>query len=394
MTVLRYPGVYIEEVGGQPQSIPERPTSITAFVGYAANGPVDKPQRVASLGEFERLYAGSGESTDLDIAVRLFFANGGTDAWIVRLAGMPEAADDFGDEAFESGMYALASSEALVFNLLCLPDQWTLKPAVAAEVIGRAARFCETRFAFLLADVPREAATVDQALAWKKALDDYASPNGAVYFPALTVADPKRPGGIRAIGASGVMAGLYATTDSRLALWKAPMGPGTTLRAVQEPTLALSERDNMALNYESINPIAKFRDFGFGPWGARTIASAASPRDEWKYVPVRRLAIHVETSVREGLTWVGTESNNSALWMKIRRNVTTFLHTLYTMGAFMGAKPEQAYYVVCDQTNNPQAANHPETDAGQGICTVEFGFAPLKPEEFLTYTLRLKTADG
>jgi phage tail sheath protein FI len=80
-----YPGVYIEEVSSGVHPIIGVATSITAFVGRALRGPTDRPGRVQSFADFERMYGGLWAVSTLGYAVQQFFANGGSDAVIVRV---------------------------------------------------------------------------------------------------------------------------------------------------------------------------------------------------------------------------------------------------------------------------------------------------------------------
>lgn len=81
-----YPGVYIEEIPSQVRTIVGVPTSITAFIGRAARGPVDEPVTINSYGDFERIFGGLWLPSSLGYAVRDFFTNGGGQAIVVRLA--------------------------------------------------------------------------------------------------------------------------------------------------------------------------------------------------------------------------------------------------------------------------------------------------------------------
>ena len=82
---LTYPGVYVEEVPSGVRTITGVATSMTAFVGRAARGPVDRPVTVTSFGDFERVFGGLWKESSLGFAVRDFFLNGGSTAVIVRL---------------------------------------------------------------------------------------------------------------------------------------------------------------------------------------------------------------------------------------------------------------------------------------------------------------------
>ena len=81
----KYPGIYVQEQPGGVRTITGVATSITAFVGRTASGPVTQPMTIASFGDFERLFGGFDLDFPLSRAVRDFFLNGGSQAIIVRL---------------------------------------------------------------------------------------------------------------------------------------------------------------------------------------------------------------------------------------------------------------------------------------------------------------------
>ncbi|MEQ8153042.1 MAG: phage tail protein, partial [Smithellaceae bacterium] len=87
-----YPGVYIEEVPSGVRTITGVSTSVTAFVGSTKRGPINKAIRILSYADFERAFGGLDAGSKLSYAVRQFYLNGGSDAWIVRLAKNASAA--------------------------------------------------------------------------------------------------------------------------------------------------------------------------------------------------------------------------------------------------------------------------------------------------------------
>src|SRR5450432_1463542 len=82
---LTYPGVYIEELSSGVHTITGVATSIAAFVGWARQGPVGEATLVHSWSDFETLFGGLDSQSYLGYAVNQFFANGGQQAYIVRL---------------------------------------------------------------------------------------------------------------------------------------------------------------------------------------------------------------------------------------------------------------------------------------------------------------------
>src|SRR5262249_39227361 len=86
-----YPGVYIEEIPSGVRTIIGVATSITAFIGRASRGPVNKSKVINSFGDFETIFGGLWIKSGLGFAVRDFFLNGGSQAVVVRLCQPPQA---------------------------------------------------------------------------------------------------------------------------------------------------------------------------------------------------------------------------------------------------------------------------------------------------------------
>src|SRR5262245_45458820 len=80
-----YPGVYIEELPSSVRTITTVGTSVTAFVGAAVRGPINRAVRIQNFAAFERRFGGLDESSEMSFAVRQFFVNGGAEAWVVRV---------------------------------------------------------------------------------------------------------------------------------------------------------------------------------------------------------------------------------------------------------------------------------------------------------------------
>jgi phage tail sheath protein FI len=124
-----------------------------------------------------------------------------------------------------------------------------------------------------------------------------------------------------------------------------------------------------------VNVLRNFRDQGRGlrVWGAR----AASSDPDWRYLNVRRLFNFVEASIDRGTQWVVFEPNDYRLWNRVSQSVSAFLTAVWRDGALMGRKPEQAFYVKCDETTMSQY------DIDNGRLIMVIGIAPVKPAEFV-----------
>jgi hypothetical protein len=201
--------------------------------------------------------------------------------------------------------------------------------------------------------------------------------NAALFYPRIRVANPlSSTGVIDDFVPCGAVAGVFARTDAERGVWKAPAGIEAGL-SVAGLTRSLNDADNGSLNPLGINCLRTFPLYGTVVWGSRTMDGADAMASEWKYVPVRRMALYLEESLYRGLKWVVFEPNAAPLWAQIRLNVGAFMNGLFRQGAFQGQTPKDAYFVKCDHETNPQA------DINKGIVNIVVGFAPLKPAEFV-----------
>ena len=81
-----YPGVYVEELPSGVRTIAGVSTSDTAFVDFFPRGPVGRAVRVTSMEDFERRFGGLHRDSPASYAIAQYYANGGSIAWVVRVA--------------------------------------------------------------------------------------------------------------------------------------------------------------------------------------------------------------------------------------------------------------------------------------------------------------------
>ncbi|GAA2758348.1 phage tail sheath family protein [Actinopolymorpha rutila] len=509
---ITHPGVYITEVPSGSRAVTGVATSITAFVGRAARGPVDEPVQVANWAEFERTFGGLWRGSGLGYAVRDFYLNGGSTALVVRLgcgagtaefdlgdvtlaavgpgawantmsvtvhhpgpegdevaAGQgggitaddlftveirgdassaaadetfvnvtvkdgprrvdvvlagsrfvravgvpsgarpvegtvtptasvadgdpPELADYLGDNAAgdhfladKRGLYALEKAD--LFNLLCLPPptpEGDVPDALWAEALG----YCVDRRAFLVVDQPAgQGLSAAKSWAGSVGLTGPGTRNAAVYYPRIRRADPLRGGNSAEFAGSGAVCGVMARTDAGRGVWKAPAGIDGGITGATGLASSLTDGENGQLNPLGVNCLRSFPVIGPVVWGARTLRGADVLTDDYKYVPVRRLALFLEESLYRGTQWAVFEPNDEPLWSQIRASLGAFMQDLFRQGAFQGSTPRDAYFVRCDAETTTQY------DIDRGIVNVQVGFAPLKPAEFVVIAIQQKTAEA
>lgn len=505
---VTYPGVYIEELPSGVHTITGVATSITAFVGWAPMGATDEAQLVQSWADYANAYGGLDVRSLLGYAVNQFFANGGNQAYIIRLVSSDAAsattsltatggtviitaanqgqwANNYGIliqnqsggggrfglqvvyapsgstpsvvESFQNlslvtpdpmGRYlvdilatqsnyitasttgtptafpanittpqmlgagtgntigadgtvlkpsspAAAFETALLptsgvggvhllehvdlFNLLCVPGEYDPPTLSTLEA------FCgPPRRAFLIADCSPDDTvhSLQSAGGPNSVLTGSNGMNGAFYFPWINAPDPLNQGGNGPFPPCGFVAGIYAATDGSRGVWKAPAGTAASLSGILGTDITLNDADNGLLNPLAVNCIRTFNVYGTVVWGARTLQGNDQLGSQWKYVPVRRLALYIEESLYRGTQWAVFEPNDEPLWSALRLNVGSFMQTLFRQGAFQGQTPQDAYFVKCDDETTQQS------DINLGIVNVLVGFAPLKPAEFVVIQIQ------
>ncbi len=309
--------------------------------------------------------------------------------------GLPQTADIIGDPAAFTGIYALLKVD--LFNLLCIPDATralasnpsSLDSTINTSAIYSAAiSLCDQRRAFLLVDAPPNVSTVSGAVDWISNQLNVVNPNGAAFFPRLRLPDPLNNYQLRTFAPSGVVAGVYASIDSSRGVWKAPAGTEAVLNGVQSMVYKLSDTENGVLNPLGLNCFRTFPVYGPVLWGARTLVGADALANQWKYVPIRRMALFLEESLYRGTQWVVFEPNDERLWAAIRLNIGSFMQTYFLKGAFQGQTPNQAYFVKCDSETTTQ------TDIDNGVVNILVGFAPLFPAEFVVIQIAQLTGQA
>ena len=278
------------------------------------------------------------------------------------------------DRSQRRGIYALEAVD--LFNLLCLPG------VTDSGILMDSASYCQERRAFLIADAPPTSEKPDQMVQTISGTALPKTDSGAVYYPWIRIADPLKGGQLRTTAPSGTIAGLYARIDSNRGVWKAPAGTEANLVGAQAMEYKLTDLENGTLNPLGVNCLRVFPVFGAIAWGARTLRGADQMTSEYKYIPVRRLALYLEESLYRGSKWVVFEPNDEPLWAQIRLNFGAFMHSLFRQGAFQGTTPKDAYFVKCDKETTTQ------DDINRGVVNILVGFAPLKPAEFVVIKIQ------
>ncbi len=392
------PGVYIEEIATGPRPIEAVGTSTAGFVGVAPNPDVHLHEALGinNWSQFVKEFATEGAvSTPLAQAVFGFFQNGGGRCYVVNVGSSRELV---GNGSQRKGIETLEEVDEVA--IVAAPG---FADAASYDALLSHCEKLQDRVAIL--DPPEDVPNIDllktvatasaPPKAKKAAAGDAAGTGappapappgglrprtsdagfGAFYFPWIMIRDPFSANVI-AVPPCGHVAGVYARTDATRGVHKAPANE--TLRGALDLTYKVTREEQGELNRLGVNCIRLFPTQGIRIWGARTVADGAS---EWRYLNVRRLFNMIEESIANGTRWVVFEPNDMSLWKSIRRDVSAFLRLQWRQGALMGASPEEAFFVQCDQETNPTEV----IDAGMVVTVI--GIAPVKPAEFVIFRI-------
>jgi phage tail sheath protein FI/uncharacterized protein YjdB len=294
------------------------------------------------------------------------------------------------DGNFELALVSLTNQNAGVnlldrvdiFNLLCVPGE------TDSPTINTLQQCCHRKRAFYIVDPPLRA-TIASLITTGPVGSSPGSitsgdeaTNSALYFPWILAPDPLAGNRPALYPPCGFVAGIFAATDANIGVWKAPAGIHAALSGNSGLQFVLTDPENGSLNPQAVNCLRQFKTYGDVVWGARTLAGSDQQGSQWKYVPIRRLALYLESSLYQGTQWVVFEPNDERLWGQIRLNVGTFMQGLFLQGAFAGSTPQKAYFVKCDAENNPPAS------IALGVVNILVGFAPLYPAEFVVIQIQ------
>ncbi|MCC3773402.1 phage tail sheath C-terminal domain-containing protein [Streptomyces sp. UNOB3_S3] len=310
-------------------------------------------------------------------AVYGFFANGGSSCYILRLDPTKDLASEVdGNPDKRTGLAGLKSVPDV--NMVAVPDLWHKEtpPETAAAIIGKVIGHCVTmRNRLTLCEPPPDTApdAVSQFLTRLAGPDSDDAAFTALYYPWVEVAGVD--GVRRTVPPSGHLAGVWARTDAERGVFKAPANQN--LRGVISLPTLLTDRRHGELNDKGVNCLRTFPDRGLLVWGARTRSGSR----DWRYLNVRRLVSFLSDSIRQSTTWAVFEPNDDRLWATLGHSVGSFLTDQWRQGALLGRTPDEAFYVICDRTNNTSAT----IDAGKVICDI--GVAPVRPAEFVHFTI-------
>lgn len=463
------PGVYINEVNAFPNSIIGVATAIPAFIGYTEKTEynnkslINQPTKLSSLQEYKSIFGDAptttfsiedeaaatknsfvvdGKNYSLKIEegyyilynqLQLFFANGGTECYIVSVGDYSQPIQE---KDLVAGINSAKNEEDI--TLLVCPEAVLLSDIdnfgkVAQEMLLQSGT---TKNRFSIIDVYNGDQAIDGVIeSFRNSLNNMYLDYGAAYYPFINtnvvmpdqlsytqITNEDKLGELISTQAgttplenlknqmeeadinsyllenskvykvianamskklstqplSGSMAGIYTATDNSNGVWKAPANVGVS--DATDVTVNINDAEQAELNVDastgkSINAIRKFNGQGILVWGARTLAGN---NQDWRYISTRRLVTYVEQSLKQGLESLVFTPNTASTWQTAKTMCDSFLTQLWQQGAFVGAKASDAFFVSVGLGSTMTGE-----DILNGIMNISIGISPVRPAEFI-----------
>ena len=397
----RSPGVYVRYIPSGMRVIAAAGTSIAAFLGTAdQDQPPNTPIWVTSWPDFEDKFVnltGVANPPLLTDAVYGWFTNGGGPCYVVRIPADQDTLQPALTALEEKPDVTMVAVPGLsdITGILpaSQPGQQTLVVAHCQAMGNRVA----------LLDLPGGTPPQTQAAAVGSGATDgsgtapTAPAPGAVdvantitltptqatfatiYYPWLLAPSVYKNSQPRYLPPSGHVAGTWARTDTERGVYKAPAN--VTVLGILGLEYALTDQTQAPLNTAGINCLRTFPGQGSLVWGARTRAAQDASDLDFRYVNIRRYVNFLDDSISQSTRWAVFEPNNAELQAKVAAAVSSFLVNQWRTGALVGATAPEAFYVVCDSTNNTP------TTMAQGNLYCDIGVALTRPAEFVEFRI-------
>ena len=216
-TDYKRPGVYIDEISKFHPSVAQVETAIPAFVGYTDKAVIDgvdyhseeyiRPVRIKSMPEYEYYFGYAPDPTDIEIelnadnsvkrtyvnginllydSVRMFYANGGGDCFIVSVGKHNEKKEDVDKDELIKGLLSLEKEDHP--TLLVIPESVNLSAANAGEVhVAMLAQSNKLQDCFALLDIVNGDKEITPSSNPVAVFRNYVGMNnlkyGAAYYP-------------------------------------------------------------------------------------------------------------------------------------------------------------------------------------------------------------------
>lgn len=212
---------------------------------------------------------------------------------------------------------------------------------------------------------------------------NFGSSYESIFWPWVKAVSPVT-GVLDSYCPSPYVQGLLGRAHQRKNIAQAPAGTtyGKVVGVLDVDTrITMGSADYNTLYPNKVNAILPLPGNGICVFGSRTL----DPTGEFGQITTRIIFNTLKRVLKDQLLFVMFENNNDTTRAAVRRLITGFLREWRLQGILQGATDDQAFFVVCDETNNTAAV------INAGKLVVRVGLATQRPVEFLDITLEQDT---
>lgn len=426
-TFIGYTEIHQDLEGKNLRNIPTDISSVMDFENFFGKAQPEENIEIIDLSEGGRAnisvrFRGMQSLHNLYYAIRMFFAQGGTSCKIVSVGTFKNIGKPLSVSEMIAGLDALKSEKSNL--LITVPENQNFPEPDFYLLQQKILDFCKTQRSFAILDLPKTSeANYSSIIAnYREKLISPSLSFGAVFFPDLItilnysycesflqIKTADRTFSLLSIKESdpllykiyfdtlkqffislppsSAVTGTIIKYDSDRGIWKSPSN--IAVQGINALKINLTKFQQEALYIDasgkSINCMRKFTGKGILIWGARTLAGNDAT---YRYITVRRLVNMIENTILQSIKALVFSNNSSQTWAQVKSLISDYLWSLWKMGALLGSKPEQAFFVKCGLNETMTTR-----DIELGNLIIEIGIAPLKPAEFIILRITQKISD-
>lgn len=340
------------------------------MVGTSATGSINTPTLVISADDFTNQF---GVSPSLPY-VKLFFANDPSGRLFFVRATAANANEPTRAEFLAAINNALQPEDQQGF-LICPQAFAQLSSAADKLAISVAMKDVAENEDYnwvALIDASLGSTTVASL---ETEFEDVTSARGnvAVFAPWLVTVDNVQ------VPPSAAVAGLACRRFRIEGFYQPPAGITYALRGVTGLVKEFSKIEQDVLNPQGINLVRRLRNAGVVVWGSRTKTANQYFRFINQRVTFNVIARTLKDAF-DGLIFYAVDGQG-LLFLRIKETATQVMYRVWQAGGLYGRTPDEAFLVVCDESNNPAI------DLENGIVRVDLFGSPSPTLERLVNNL-------
>lgn len=284
----------------------------------------------------------------------------------ITLSGGKDGIDDLLDIDYEN---ALSLFDEFIDDITMVAVPGIETDATRSAVLS----YCDKNKRFPIISMP-VGSTDEEIRVYRKGI---SSDYGAMPVPWGAMTDPLT-GKNKLISPEGHYMGVCSRIIEARGAFKAPAGTEAVVRGFNEMERAINKETSKLLNPLGVVCLMTRPNYGICVWGARGLNSSDPTM---KYVSDHFLNIKIRRELYAGTMYAMFEPNDESLWKRVYTTCSNYLRKLHESGAFKGSGEGDAWYVICDETNNK------EETINDGYLYIDIGYAPVKPSEFVVIRL-------